>query len=163
MATAAGLALAVFPLLISAAEHYAEAAVAFRRYRRFATEAATFGSMLRIQRAIFKAANKSLLERVVGRERAADMLDNPQHSSWEDKAAEDSFMQQLGDLGEAVIDSIRLIRHELGTLGKESEKFEALTAERQEVEPHSVQLSYESTLRSLAVLLTSATSASASR
>lgn len=138
MAEAMGFALAIFPLLISAAEHYAEAAVAFRRYRRFATEAATFASILGIQRAIFRRANKLLLERVVGSEQANDMLDNAQHPGWGDKAVEDSFMQQLGDLGEAVMDSIQLIKEELEAFGKESKKFEDLTTERQEVCLHFV-------------------------
>jgi tRNA G26 N,N-dimethylase Trm1 len=133
MAEAIGFTLAVFPLLISVAEHYAEAAVAFRRYRRFAAEAAAFASILKIQQAIFREANKSLLERIVGREQASDMLDNAHHPSWEDTLAEENFMQQLRDLGEPIVDSIRLIKEELEALGRESNKFEVLTAERQEV------------------------------
>jgi hypothetical protein len=133
MATAVGITLAIFPLLISAAEHYADVAVAFRRYRRFASEAANFAKIVKIQRAIFRAANKSLLERVVGSEQAANMLDNAHHSSWEDKMTEDSFMQQLGDLGEAVVDSIQLIKDELEALSKESEKFEGLLDDQQAV------------------------------
>jgi hypothetical protein len=133
MAEAMGFALAIFPLLISAGEHYAEAAVAFRRYHHFATEAATLASILGIQRAIFRRANKLLLERVVGSEQANDMLDDAQHPGWGDKAVEDSFMEQLGDLGEAVMDSIRLIKEELEALEKESKKLEELTTERQEV------------------------------
>jgi hypothetical protein len=160
MAEALSFALAVFPLLISAAEHYAEVALAFRRYRRFTTEAATFASMLGIQRAIFRAANKSLLERVVGREQAADMLDNSQHPGWGDKAAEDSFIAQLGDLHEAVLDSMRLIRYELEALGKVNEKFEALIAGKQEVTPCVFKTQYISTPKHLAALLTLASSTS---
>jgi hypothetical protein len=133
MAEAVSFTLAVFPLLISAAEHYAEAAAAFRRYRRFAAEAANFASILKIQRAIFRAATKSLLERIVDREQAGDMLDTSQHPSWEERLAEDNFMQQLGDLGEPILDSIRLIKEELEAVSRESDKLETLTAERQEV------------------------------
>lgn len=138
MGEAIGFALAVFPLIISAAEHYAAAAVAFRRYRRFPCEVATLASLLRIQQAIFRSTNKLLLERVVGSRQARDMLDNAQHPGWGDKAVEDSFMQQLGDLGEAAMDSIRLIKQELKALEKESKKFEELTTERQEVCLHFV-------------------------
>jgi hypothetical protein len=162
MAEALSFVLAVFPLLISAAEHYAEVALAFRRYRHFTTEAATFASMLGIQRAIFRAANKSLLERVVGREQAADMLDNSQHPGWGDKAAEDSFIAQLGDLHEAVLDSMRLIRYELEALGKVNEKFEALIAGKQEVTScvFVFKTQYISTPKRLAALLTPASSTS---
>ena len=140
MAEAVSLVLSVFPLLISAAEHYEAAAAAFRRYRRFAHEAAKFAKVLKIQRAIFRAANKSLLEQVVGRKQAADMLDNVQHPSWEDKTVEDSFMRHLGDLSEAVQDSVRLISEELEALGKENQKFEGLTAESLEVKTPSLLL-----------------------
>ena len=138
MAEAMGFALAIFPLLISAAEHYAEAAVAFRRYHNFTTEADTFASLLGIQRVIFRSAYKSLLERVVGSEQAKDMLENARHPGWGDKAVEDSFMQQLGDLSEAAMDSIRLIKQKLEALEQESKKFEDLTTERQEVCLHFV-------------------------
>jgi tRNA G26 N,N-dimethylase Trm1 len=135
MAEAAGFALAVFPLLISAAEHYAEVTVAFRRYNRFADEAGKLAKILNIQRVIFRTTNKSLLERIVGREQAGDMLDNAHHASWEDKLTEDTFVKQLGDLAEPIVDSIQLIEGELEALGRESQKLAALTVEKEEVNP----------------------------
>jgi hypothetical protein len=135
MAEAAGFALAVFPLLISAAEHYAEVTVAFRRYKSFADEASRLAKILNIQRVIFRITNKSLLERIVGREQAGDMLDNAHHASWEDKLTEDTFMKQLGDLAEPIVDSIQLIEGELEALGRESQKLAALIAEKEEVSP----------------------------
>jgi hypothetical protein len=135
MAEAVGLVLAVFPLLISAAEHYAEVTVAFRRYNRFADEAGNLAKILNIQRVIFRTTNKSLLERIVGREQAGDMLDNAHHTGWEDKLTEETFMTQLGDLAEPIMDSIQLIKGELEALGRESQKLEVLTAEKEEVNP----------------------------
>jgi|ERR1700722_13919097 hypothetical protein len=135
MAEAVGFALAVFPLLISAAEHYAEVTVAFRRYNRFTDEAGNLAKILNIQRVIFRTTNKSLLERIVGREQAGDMLDNAHHASWEDKLTEETFMKQLDDLAEPIMDSIQLIKRELETLGRESQKLEALTVEKEEVSP----------------------------
>jgi len=129
MAEAVGFALAVFPLLISAAEHYAEVTVAFRRYNRFTDEAGNLAKILNIQRVIFRTTNKTLLERI------GDMLDNAHHASWEDKLTEETFMKQLDDLAEPVMDSIQLIKRELETLGRESQKLEALTAEKEEVNP----------------------------
>jgi hypothetical protein len=78
---------------------------------------------------------KYLLERIVGREQAGDMLDNAHHASWEDKLTEDTFVKQLGDLAEPVVDSIQLIGEELEALGRESQKLAALTAEKEEVSP----------------------------
>lgn len=119
-----GLALAIFPLLISAMEHYEDAATTFNRYRHFASEAANLASILRIQRTIFRAANKSLLDRVVGKDDADIMLGDAQHAFWSDKIAEQGFIQQLGDFGDAVIESIRLIKDKLESLEEESRGFE---------------------------------------
>lgn len=123
MAEAVGLALAVLPLLVSTAEHYAETATSFKRYRRFASEATNLASKLRIQRTIFRAAQRFLLHRVVGEAQAEQMLEDPHHHGWIDNNTEISLVRQLGYFGDAVVESMRLIKAELESLGKESDKF----------------------------------------
>ncbi len=133
MAEAAGFALAILPLLVSVAQHYSETAAAFKRFRRFASEATNLASLLKIQWTIFRAAKKILLNSVVGTEQAKEMLEDPQHPGWTDQKSDDSLLRQLGDCSEAVLESTRLISEQLEALAKESDKFQEAVAGRNEV------------------------------
>ena len=48
-------------LIRATADHYQEAAAAFSRHRMLVSEAANIASTLKIQRVIFRAANRTLL------------------------------------------------------------------------------------------------------
>ena len=71
---AAGLALAILPLILSAAKHYDSVLCPFRRYTRFAKEAKTYSKELGIQRTIFRNECRNLLKEVIDHDTASSMF-----------------------------------------------------------------------------------------
>ena len=124
MAEAVGFVLAVVPLVVSAAEHYAQAANAFCRYRRFASEVANLAGRLKIQRAIFLAALHRLLAASFGSTEATQMLNDANHPTWCHKGTERFFVERLAGCRDALIESIRMIRIKLAELEEKCSKFE---------------------------------------
>src|SRR5271163_2819284 len=105
-----GLVLAILPLVMSAAEHYSEAANAFLRYRRFAFEISNLACRLKVQRAIFVAAAKRLLAASVGSDKASCMLDDSKHPTWSDANLDRFLIERLDGCRDAFIESIRMIQ-----------------------------------------------------
>jgi hypothetical protein len=116
-------------LIRAAADHYQEAAAAFSRHRMLVSEAANIASTLRIQRVIFRAANRTLLAHCVGEELAAQMLDNREHALWADKSLELELRKQLGDSVDATTESVKLIEDQLKRLDKQRYTLERLELE----------------------------------
>jgi hypothetical protein len=118
------LILAVLPLILTVAEHFEKAAVLFSRHRMLVSEAANIASTLKIQRVIFRAANRRLLGRCVGEELAAQMLDNGRHPLWADKTIELHLRQRLGDSLGATTEAVKLIEDQLQRLDRHRQKLE---------------------------------------
>ena len=106
---AVGVALALLPLLISAAENYNNCVGPFSRYKRFAKEAEEFVQLLNVQRIIFRNECQILLEGLIGGEVAASMLNNPNHPSWRDPALNEQLIQLLDKSETACANIINLI------------------------------------------------------
>jgi hypothetical protein len=130
---AIGVALGVFPLLISAPQQYSKAAAVFSRYRYFGTEFGDLATTLNIQRTIFNLANRSLLRLCVGQDEAVRMIADAHHASWEDEGIERSFVNRLGDCHREVIAAIELIEKELSNLEKECNDYGKVAKEQQTV------------------------------
>jgi uncharacterized protein (DUF342 family) len=106
------------------AGHYGRTAAAFSRRRMLVSEAANIASTLKIQRVIFRAANKTLLGRCVGEELAAQMQDNESHPLWADRSLEVRLRQRLGDSLEATTEAVKLIEDQLQRLDKYWQRLE---------------------------------------
>jgi hypothetical protein len=124
MAEPLGLICAVLPLIVTVAEHFGEAAIPFSRHRMFVSEAANIASTLKIQRVIFRAANRRLLGRCVGEELSAQMLDNERHPLWADKIIELQLRQRLGDSLDATTEAVKLIEDQLRRLDRHIQRLE---------------------------------------
>ena len=116
-------------LIRAADDHYQEAAAAFSRHRMLVSEAANIASTLKIQRVIFRAANRTLLAHCVGEELAAQMLDNRGHSLWADKSLELELRKQLGDSVDVTTESVKLIEDQLKRLDQHRHTLERLELE----------------------------------
>ena len=110
---AVGVALALLPLLISAAENYNNCVGPFSRYKRFAKEAEKFVQLLDVQRIIFRNECQILLESLIGGDVAATMLNNPNHPSWRDIGLNQQLIQLLDKSETACVNIINLISERL--------------------------------------------------
>ena len=121
----AGIALAVLPLLISAAKHYDSALTPFARYKRFAKEAKTYSKELGIQRTIFRNECRNLLEdtAAVNHDSVDALLTSLSSDEWSSKEFDAQLDTQLGESKRAVLDAIQLIEEELQGIDKENLRF----------------------------------------
>jgi hypothetical protein len=118
MAEAVGLVLSIAPLIISATEHYSEAANCIKRYRKHAKIVRGLVQELNVQQTIFRHANIRLLAHSVDPEYASQMLDNGSHPSWRDGDIAHLYLARLGDSRQAILDSVSLIDDLLTSLRK---------------------------------------------
>jgi hypothetical protein len=113
-----GLALAIAPLIIMAAEHYSIAATCLKRYCRYESGQQELVSVVNIQRQIFRKTIQRLLANDVGLgdELASEMLKNAEHPQWKDEQIDAYFTERMADSSEALKTSIRLINVQLEAL-----------------------------------------------
>ena len=106
----AGVALAVLPLLISAAENYQKICCQpFSRYRKFSKEVQRYLVRLGNQQTIFRVQCLHLLADVVESNAAESMLKDAEHPFWSSEQLEGQIAQLLGESRGACIETIRLI------------------------------------------------------
>lgn len=129
----AGLALAVLPVLLSAAQQYNSCLGPFSRYKRFAKEARVYHKELEIQRTIFRIQCRNLLEEIVDHDAASSMLNSLTQTAWADKKLDEQLVQQLGESLEACIDLIDLIEQRLRDISAESQEFKSIVEQEKEV------------------------------
>ena len=121
---AAGLALGVLPLLISAAEHYNDSLRPFTRYKSFAKEADRFQNLLGIQKTVFRNQCRILLEEIVEHDVALSMLDGRSgvdHPSWSSVELEEQLARLLGESRNAYITTAEMIEERLRDIDAESQ------------------------------------------
>ncbi|KIW31770.1 uncharacterized protein PV07_03366 [Cladophialophora immunda] len=118
MAEAIGLALAIAPLIISAAEHYSAAARCIKRYCRYKEGQEELVSVVGIQRTIYRKTVERLLAYDIGfgDELASEMLKNADHPRWQDEEIDTYFAERMADSSEALKTSIRLLDAQLKVL-----------------------------------------------
>lgn len=92
----AGLVLAVFPLLISALEHYREGFEPLKDWWKFRTEFVGFAHIIGRQYLLFEENLEELLSPIVSSDAEMDMLlNNPQHPSWRNPRLEEMLRSRL--------------------------------------------------------------------
>lgn len=129
----AGFALAVLPVLLSAAQQYNSCLGPFSRYKRFAKEARSYYKELEIQRTIFRIQCRNLLEEIVDHDAASSMLNSLTQKAWVDKKLDEQLVKQLGESLEACIDLIDLIEQRLRDISAESQEFKSIVEREKEV------------------------------
>lgn len=135
MAEAAGLVLAVLPILIHAAEHYNEVFRPFQRYKNCAKEVKQFHQLFTIQKDIFRNQCRLLLAAVTEYEVASSMLNGLDHPLWSDQKLDDQLLQLLGESQDSSITTIQLIQDELRSVENECQ---ATWFEIDEIDPVSL-------------------------
>ncbi|KAK4695027.1 hypothetical protein P7C71_g2647, partial [Lecanoromycetidae sp. Uapishka_2] len=97
-AEAAGLALAVLPILVHATEHYNDVFRPFIRY---------------------KNCCRLLLAAVTEYDVASSMLNGPEHPSWMDTKLDNQLIKLLAESREVCVSTIQLMQEELRKIGNE--------------------------------------------
>lgn len=125
-ATAAGLALAVVPLMISALENYEytfQPIIIFsHRYKR---EIERFQCALKVQRVDFANECAFLLHAVTSN-RGSVMIDDLRHPLWEDADLEDRMKINLNDCYAGCVSALSLINNILTEILKETKTLDIL-------------------------------------
>lgn len=116
-----GIALAIAPLIISAAEKYSTAARYMKRYQRSETGIQELVEVVNIQRRIFYKKIWRMLAYDVGLEEdtATEMMHDADHLAWVDVQTEAYFTQRMGDCMDDIQNSIRRIDAQLSLLNSE--------------------------------------------
>lgn len=126
-ATAAGLALAVAPLIISALENYEytfQPIIIFsRRYKR---EVERFQHALKVQKVDFANECCFLLHSVTS-SRGNVMINDYSHALWHDAELEDQLKARLADCYDACVSALSLINALLVEILKETRTLDILT------------------------------------
>ena len=122
---AAGLALAILPLIISSVENYENVSACFTRFRHFAPEVNPFQLSLKTQKVIFDNECRLLLSNVVERETAESLFSDHLRSTNIDPNLASDFALQLGRCGEACYAIVEQIKQKLEEIGLEGQKLES--------------------------------------
>ena len=130
---AAGLALAILPLIFSAAKRYDSVLGPFSRYKGFAKEAKIYSKELGIQRTIFRNECRNLLEEVIDHDAASSMLDSLSQETWSDAHIDAQLLQQLGESWQACKAIIEMIEERLLDVEVENQGFGAIVDQERQV------------------------------
>ena len=130
---AAGLALAILPLILSAAKGYDNVLGPFLRYKRFAKEAKIYSKELDVQRTIFRNECRNLLEEVIEHDAASSMLELLTKETWSDCQLNDRLLEQLGESKQACVTIIELIEERLQDIDGENNKLCAMVEQERQV------------------------------
>ena len=136
----AGLALAILPILMSAAQQYNNCLGPFSRYKRFAKEARGYYKELEIQRTIFRNECRNLLEEIVDHDAASSMLDSLTQKAWANKKLDEQLAEQLGESLDACVAIIELIEQRLRDISGESRGFKSIVEQERKVFPSSYNI-----------------------
>ncbi|KAL9062737.1 MAG: hypothetical protein Q9161_009750 [Pseudevernia consocians] len=119
---AAGLALAILPLIVSAAKHYEDCFRPFSQYKKFAKEAEFFCTLLNVQKTIFRNQCSILLEEIADHDAALGILNGASHPSQSDQELEKRLGQLLGESKESCAAIIKTIQDKLSDVESESQQ-----------------------------------------
>lgn len=124
-----GLALAIIPLCIAAAENYNNVLRPFKHYHNYAIEVQRFEDELANQQVIYVLELQLLLSSVTSWETTEAMVEDPHHPKWKDADIEERLSAWLGKSYESCGKAIRLICEDLASIAKESSFFDTDTEE----------------------------------
>ena len=136
---AAGLALAVLPVLMSAAQQYNQCLEPFRRYKRFSKEAQAYCEQLDIQRTIFRNECRHLLEEGIDHDTASFMLNALDRQEWDSKSLDDQLSSRLGESLEACQNVIGRIDSLVQAIVGESRDFSSIVESEKKSTPRTIR------------------------
>jgi len=119
----AGIALAILPLLISAANHFEDVARPFKRYRHYGEELKTFQLSLGTERTIFKRQVLLLLIEA-GHPVDEDVFD-PNHQTWTSQEVEEKLLSYLGKAKDVCTSILLELDAQLTEIGGKEASFAA--------------------------------------
>ena len=125
----AGLAVAILPLIVSAAQHYEDCFRPFLKYKRFAKEADAFRKRFSVQKAIFRNQCGILLQELVDHDTALAMLNGSQSNH----RLERQLDELLGESKQPCAAIIRAIRDKLSNMESESQQLETTIEQERQV------------------------------
>jgi hypothetical protein len=128
--TAAGLALAVIPLLISAFENYEITFKPFVTYYRHVKEVERFLARLGIQRTIFLNECELLFMAVSNGSSLSEVFRDPNHSSRTDEQISKRLQDLLGSSYNTCISTLHLINDTLNKITLETKDFQHLLEDK---------------------------------
>ncbi|KAL8723600.1 MAG: hypothetical protein Q9225_000142 [Loekoesia sp. 1 TL-2023] len=139
-AEVAGIAIALLPILISAAEHYNDCIKPILRYRKVAKDVQLFQRSLEVHKTIFRNQCRILLEGVVDHDDTLRMLEvGSLDPSWRNTGLEARLAKQFGSSKEACVTSIELINEKLQSIAEESRRLQDIVDTEKEVKHRLVK------------------------
>jgi hypothetical protein len=126
-----GLALAILPLIISAAEHWDDVLRPFKTFIRYAIELDKFQWDLKLQKSIYHNQYHRLISFSTDPDTARAMLSDRRHLYWTNRELDQNLAQLLGDSLDNCIYLTKSIQLKLKELEKKEESF--LAGVKQEV------------------------------
>ena len=130
---AAGLALTILPLMVSALQHYEDCFRPFLRYKRFAKEADVFRKLFSVQKAIFRNQCAILLQELVEHDAALAILNGARHLSDFDDDLERRLNELLGESKEPCVAIMNAIHDKLSDMESESQQLEITIQQERQV------------------------------
>lgn len=128
--TAAGLALAVVPLLISAFENYEITFQPFVTYCRHVKEVERFLARLGIQKTIFLNECELLFMAVSNGPGLSEVFRDPNHPSRTDEQISKRLSDLLGSSYSTCVSTLHLINHTLHKISLETKDFQYLLEDK---------------------------------
>lgn len=135
----AGVALAILPILISAAEHYTTITRPISRFSKFSPEVNRYRTQLNTHSTIFRAECQLLLGHVVRDGEATKMLKSSSHPLWQDPDVNGALEKLLGDSKEALINTVSMINSILRTIEQELQSLSTIASSEK---PREVYFTY---------------------
>ena len=126
---AAGLAVAILPLIVSAAQHYKDCFRPFLKYKRFSKEADEFRMLFGVQKVIFRNQCGFLLQELVDHDAALAMLNGAQSNH----RLERQLDELLGESKEPCAAIINAICDKLSNMKSESQQLETTIEQERQV------------------------------
>jgi hypothetical protein len=128
--SAAGLGLAIVPLLISALENYEVTFQPFVTYRRYIKEIQRLTARLETQRAIFRNECQLLFLAVSNGQSLSDVLKNPNHPARSDGEISKKLEELLGTSYNICVLTLSLINDMLNEITLETKDFRYLLEDK---------------------------------
>ena len=145
MAEAAALALAVLPVIISAAEHYRDCVNLVTSFKEHEAQLRRFRLKLKTQEILFRHQCVLMLKELVDGNTAEQMLSNKDHRAWTDYLLDHSLAKNLQDFKQPCIDTIR----EAETVLKELKDIEIKSTTKGKIKFAVLKSSFEESIHEL--------------
>ena len=130
---AAGLALAILPLIVSTTQRYEDCFRPFLKYKRFAKEADGFRKLFGVQKAIFRNQCGILLQELVAHDAAMAILNGARHLSGFESDLERQLNELFGESKEPCAAIMNAIHDKLSDMESESQQLETTIEQERQV------------------------------